>query len=76
MLGFDKSFSPDGVWTYTVGSRYGNGDASDCPTWYMCGEETTTDEDACLKTNAVARDTRTTDAACIKTGTITVPIIA
>jgi hypothetical protein len=78
ILGFEKSFTPEGVWTYTTASKYGNGDAEvgGCPKFYVCGKDTKTDEDACLKGSATAKDTRLTDAACMRTGSISVPINA
>lgn len=76
ILGFEKSFSTEWIWTYTNASTYGNGDTGGCPKLYLCGKDTNTDEDTCLKTNAVAQDTRVADNACIKTNSITVPISA
>ncbi len=38
ILGYTKSFTPDGTWTYMSLSHYGNGDnASGRPVLYLCG---------------------------------------
>lgn len=55
MLGYEKSFSAENIWTYTRESKYGNGDnIAGRPKLYLCGKDTTTDEDACLGTNSVS----------------------
>ena len=57
VLGYQKSFSPEGVWSFTKNSTYGNGDNNGRPLLYLCGISGTgtISEDACLEDNAVAR---------------------
>lgn len=55
MLGYEKSFSSENIWTYTEESKYGNGNNnSGRPRLYLCGKDSTADEDACLGTNSVS----------------------
>ncbi len=57
ILGYAKSFSPAGVWSFTQKSNYGNGDNSGRPLLYLCGISGTgtITEDACLANNAVTQ---------------------
>ncbi len=57
ILGYNKSFSPERVWSFTKKSTYGNGDNSGRPLLYLCGISGagTITEDACLGNNAVAQ---------------------
>lgn len=57
ILGYDKNFSPLGVWYFNKASNYGNGDNSGRPFLYLCGRDSmpANQEEACLGNNAVAQ---------------------
>lgn len=58
ILGYDKNFSPLGVWSFSEDSNYGNGDnTGGRPFLYLCGRDSmpANQEEACLGNNAVAQ---------------------
>lgn len=57
MLGYTRWFitprSGVQIYTFSTLSKYGNGSGSSKPTVYVCGEDSSSNEDACLGNNAV-----------------------
>ncbi len=57
MLGYTRWFitpsSGAQIYTFTTPSKYGNGNGTGKPRVYVCGKDSSTDEDACLGNNAV-----------------------
>jgi prepilin-type N-terminal cleavage/methylation domain-containing protein len=56
ILGYNKSFNPEEVWTFSEESNYGNGENNGRPLLYLCGKDSNPvgKEDACLEANSVS----------------------